>query len=73
MTATNSVPQIREPLSTPVLIQAGVPIQNVLWFNRLTPGAKMQALATKRGTQILNTVREFMAVSNHVNRMASAA
>lgn len=66
-------PQIREPLATSVLIQAEVPVANVLWFNRLSPRAKMQALATQRGEQILNSVRQFMNSPNRVNHNAMAA
>lgn len=69
----SKVPQIREPLATSVLIQAGVPVQNVLWFNRLSPKAKMQALATERGEQILSSVRQFMARTNRLNHNAMAA
>lgn len=65
MTSTTTVPPIREPLATPVLIQAGVPIQNVLWFSRLSPRGKMQALATQRGAEILKAVRVFMTVYSH--------
>lgn len=72
MTSTKTVSQIREPLATSVLIQAGVPVQNVLWFNRLSPRAKMQALATQRGAEILNAVRVFMARSNQVNHALAA-
>ncbi|QHE89302.1 hypothetical protein [Hydrogenophaga sp. BPS33] len=73
MNMTTSVPQIREPLATPVLIQAGVPVQHVLWFNRLSPSAKMRALTTQRGTEILNSVRDFMTVLAHVNKANVAA
>lgn len=66
------VPQIREPLATTVLIQAGVPFQNVLWFSSLSPRGKMQALATERGEQILQLVRQFMARTHHPNQNAMA-
>ncbi len=72
MNTTTSVPQIREPLATPVLIQAGVPVQHVLWFNRLSPSAKMRALATQRGAEILKCVRAFMTVSAHASRTTMA-
>lgn len=68
----SKVPQIREPLATSTLIQAGVPVQHVLWFNRLSPRAKMQALATERGAQVLNSVRQFMTVANQLNQNAMA-
>ena len=68
----SKVPQIREPLATSTLIQAGVPVQHVLWFNRLSPRAKMQALATERGAQVLSSVRQFMTVSNQLNQNAMA-
>ena len=65
-------PQIHEPLATSTLIQAGVPVQHVLWFNRLSPRAKMQALATERGEQVLNKVRQFMNGPNRLNQNAMA-
>lgn len=68
----SKVPQIHEPLATSTLIQAGVPVQHVLWFNRLSPRAKMQALATERGEQVLNKVRQFMNGPNRLNQNAMA-
>lgn len=62
--------QIREPLAASVLIQAQVQIADVLWFNLLSPRAKMQALATQRGEQILNTVRQFLNRPNLLNHNA---
>ena len=53
----SKVPQIREPLATSTLILAGVPVQHVLWFKRLSPPAKMQALATEQGEQILKQAK----------------
>lgn len=68
----SKVPQIREPLATSTLILAGVPAQHVLWFKRLSPPAKMQALATEQGEQILNKVRQFMNRPNLLNDNAMA-
>ncbi|PZO16559.1 MAG: hypothetical protein DCF26_11315 [Burkholderiales bacterium] len=68
----SKAPQIHEPLATSTLIQAGVPVQHVLWFNRLSPRAKMQALATERGEQVLNKVRQFMNGPNRLNQNAMA-
>ncbi|MDO9134015.1 hypothetical protein [Hydrogenophaga sp.] len=68
----SKAPQIHEPLATSTLIQAGVPVQHVLWFNRLSPRAKMQALATERGEQVLNKVRQFMNGPNRLNHNAMA-
>jgi hypothetical protein len=68
----SKVPQIREPLATSTLILAGVPVQHVLWFKRLSPPAKMQALATEQGEQILNKVRQFMNRPNLLNDNAMA-
>jgi hypothetical protein len=68
----SKVPQIREPLATSTLILAGVPVQHVLWFKRLSPRAKMQALATEQGEQILNKVRQFMNRPNLLNHNAMA-
>lgn len=68
----SKVPQIREPLATSTLILAGVPVQHVLWFKRLSPPAKMQALAREQGEQILNKVRQFMNRPNLLNDNAMA-
>ena len=58
---------IREPLAPAVLYRAGVPQQEVLWFNGLPMPEKMRALRTPRGASILNRVREF------VNGMGNSA
>lgn len=51
---------ISEPLAPQVLSKAGVPLEDALWFNRLQPRAKLQALAMERGQKILQRVREYM-------------
>ncbi len=52
---------IDAPLSPKVMSQAQVPIEDALWFARLcSPRAKVYALRTPRGRQILERVREYM-------------
>lgn len=53
---------IKEPLAPQVLKQAGVPLNDALWFNGLpSQREKMQVLATPRGERVLGYVRKFMA------------
>lgn len=62
---------IKEPLAPHVMSQAGVPIEDALWFSRLpSPRAKVQALATPRGNGILSHVRKFMRQA--ANQQAAA-
>lgn len=57
--ARNSV-AVKEPFAPVVLNQAGVPFADALWYSRLPPRAKVQALRAPRGQSILQRVREFM-------------
>lgn len=70
----NSV-AIKEPLAPAVLSKAGVPLSDALWFSRLPPGAKVQALSIPRGQSILNCVRKYMSqeAANDAPQMLSAA
>lgn len=70
----NSV-AINEPLAPAVLSKAGVPLSDALWFSRLPPGAKVQALSIPRGEAILTRVRKYMsqAAANDKIQMLSAA
>ena len=56
---------IMEPLAPQVLRAAGVPLDDALWYSRLTsPRSKALALVTPRGERLLGHVREFMHRSN---------
>lgn len=55
----NSV-AIKEPLAPEVLKKAGVPMEEVLWFQGLSSGAKFASLAHPRGQRILTKVRGYM-------------
>ncbi|MDP3351989.1 MULTISPECIES: hypothetical protein [unclassified Hydrogenophaga] len=61
--STTKNASIREPFAASVLVQAGVPAKDVVWFNRLTPAAKMQALVTERGNAVREAVRNFLGGS----------
>ena len=52
---------IDAPLSPKVMSQAQVPIEDALWFARQrSPRAKVHALRTQRGQQVLEHVRKYM-------------
>lgn len=66
---------IKEPLAPQVLSKAGVPLADALWFSRLQPAAKVQALTVPRGQAILSRVRKYMGqvAANDKIQMLSAA
>ncbi|EWS66531.1 hypothetical protein Y695_00222 [Hydrogenophaga sp. T4] len=51
---------LKEPLAPHVLKEAGVPLEDALWFSRLPLAAKVKALeVTVRGRNMLVAVRRF--------------
>lgn len=54
---------VKEPLAPEVLKKAGVPIEDVLWFEGLSSRARFASLTQPRGERILTHVRNFMRQS----------
>ena len=72
---TRTTVAIKEPLAPQVLSQAGVPLADAIWFDRLPPAAKVNALSIHpRGAAILSRVRKHMqtVVANQSIQMMAA-
>ncbi len=72
---TRTAVAFKEPLAPQVLSQAGVPLADAIWFDRLPPAAKVKALSIHpRGAAILLRVRKYMQTvvsSQSIEAMAS--
>ena len=61
----NAPVTIEKPLAPHVLRQAGVPLEDALWFARQREmRMQMKSLRTPRGGRILSQVRKFLAQIN---------
>lgn len=66
----SAVATTKDPLAPQVLNQAGVPLEDALWLNRIPPARKVQALRQPRGEKILDCVRAFIGVQTAMADMA---
>ena len=65
---------IRSPLDPATMSQAGVPLEEALWYSRIPSGRhKLRALQTERGGRILDKVRGFMVRTTARDAMPLAA
>lgn len=60
---TSSVAVIKDPLAPQILRDAGVPFEDALWYSRVPPERKVQALVNvPRGQLMLENVRSLANV-----------